>query len=458
MSILAVIPARFASSRLPGKPLADICGKPMIQHVYERALRASLVDGVLVATDDERIAEVVRGFGGKAVMTSVTCASGSDRMLEAAASAKADIFINIQGDEPLLDPEAVNNLARTLQTFPDVPVATLCCPINAQQAADPNIVKVVRDSSGNALYFSRAPIPHPRNVSAPVKFWAHIGIYAYRAEALQRFGQLPSSPLELVESLEQLRLLQAGISIRVLETKHFGPAVDTPEDLECVRRIVADKARSENGTVGESIELDEYQLNEATGKNNTPDERLARIRLVITDVDGVLTDGGLYYGPEGECLKRFHSRDGLGIKMLQKAGIRVAALSGRDCPALRARLRDLGMDIFRLGQTQKEAACAEIMAEAGCTQCETMFVGDDVPDMRAFILCGLGVAVADAPAYVRNAAHIVLTAPGGNGAFRELTDTLLAAHGREDLVSPTGEAPANGTTEAVEAAGEIITC
>jgi len=241
MRAVVVIPARFASTRLPGKPLLDIAGKPMIQHVYEAASRVKYVDEVLVATDDERIAAVVRDFAGKAMMTSTYCPSGSDRLLEVAKSVQADIYVNVQGDEPLLKHESIELLLCALRSAPDMQVATLCFPITEQEAQNPNLVKVVRDDSGRALYFSRASIPYRQNTAIPVQHFGHLGIYGYRAEALNKFGQLPTSPLEEIESLEQLRFLQASIPIYVLEVQRHGPSVDTPEDLQVVRSILTEK-------------------------------------------------------------------------------------------------------------------------------------------------------------------------------------------------------------------------
>lgn len=419
MRILAVIPARFASTRLPGKPLCDICGKPMIQHVYEHVRAAANVDDVLVATDDPRIADAVRHFGGAVEMTSPHCPSGSDRLLEVARKHKADIYLNIQGDEPLLPPASIDVLVAGLLNAPEVDVATLCFAISAAQATSPDLVKVTRDAQGNALYFSRSVIPYARDDEHPA-YIGHCGVYAYRSAALHRFGELAPSPLELAEKLEQLRLLQAGMSIRVLNVDYAGPAVDTANDLDNVRRIMG--GAEGIGSMG-------HMSNAPISSPPTHDDILRKIRLVITDVDGVLTDGGLYYGAEGEALKRFHARDGLGIRMLQKAGIRVAVLSGRDCPALRARLHDLDIDLFQLGELQKNRACADIIKTAGLTPEQTLFVGDDVPDMQAFACCGLSVAVADAPEYVRSAAQITLQTRGGEGALRELADALLNAQG-----------------------------
>lgn len=242
MSMIAVIPSRYASTRLPGKPLVDICGKPMVQHVYERARRVSLFDEVLVATDDERIANAVEAFGGAACMTSPDCPSGSDRLIEVAKSHPADVYVNVQGDEPLVEPASIEKLARAMLDDPSLQMGTLCYPISAEQAQNPNLVKVVRAHNGNALYFSRSPIPFPRSGGIAPQYFGHLGMYAYRREFLMNFGSLPYSPLENTEKLEQLRVLQAGIAIRVLEVEATGPGVDTPEDLEAVRRILTEKA------------------------------------------------------------------------------------------------------------------------------------------------------------------------------------------------------------------------
>ena len=238
MSIIAVIPSRYASTRLPGKPLVDICGKPMVQRVYERVRQVELFDEVLVATDDERIMEAVASFGGAACMTSVDCPSGSDRLIEVARAHPADIYVNVQGDEPLVEPSSIEKLARAMLEDPELLMGTLCYPITAEQAQNPNLVKVVRAHNGNALYFSRSPIPFPRSGGIAPSYFGHLGMYAYRHDFLMNFGALPYSPLENTEKLEQLRVLQAGITIRVLEVEAMGPGVDTPEDLEVVRQLI----------------------------------------------------------------------------------------------------------------------------------------------------------------------------------------------------------------------------
>jgi 3-deoxy-manno-octulosonate cytidylyltransferase (CMP-KDO synthetase) len=242
LRIVAVVPARYSSTRLPGKPLADIGGKPMVQHVYERAAQAAGVTTVLVATDDSRVADAVAAFGGRAVMTRADHPSGTDRLAEVAAHLECDIVVNVQGDEPLLPPAMI---AEALAPFadPGVHMTTLRRPFtDAAEAADPNVVKVVCDRNGDALYFSRLPIPYGRNTQghfAAGHTSKHIGLYAYRRAFLLHLATLAPTPLEVAESLEQLRVLEHGHRIRVAVTAHDSRGVDTPADLEHVRRLVA---------------------------------------------------------------------------------------------------------------------------------------------------------------------------------------------------------------------------
>jgi 3-deoxy-manno-octulosonate cytidylyltransferase (CMP-KDO synthetase) len=243
MIAMGIIPARFAATRLPGKPLLPIAGKPMIQHVYERARRARRLTAVMVATDDERIAAAVRAFGGQAVMTAATHRSGTDRLAEAAHDLRADVIVNIQGDEPLIAPETIDLLLAPFEERPGLAMATLSTPIlRAEDAAADSVVKVVVDREGYALYFSRLPIPCYRDENAPPagqpRHRKHIGLYAYRKEALTRFAGLPPTPLEQAEALEQLRALEHGMRILVVPTTHDAISVDTPEDLERVRRLI----------------------------------------------------------------------------------------------------------------------------------------------------------------------------------------------------------------------------
>ncbi len=230
---LAVIPARWGSTRFPGKPLALLAGRPLVQHVVEAAQRSGAFERVLVATDDERIAEVVAGFGGQVERTSAQHRSGTDRVAEVVArlpSEAPDVVVNLQGDEPLVDP---GSLRRLVQAFTDVRVAmaTLVRPLeDAAERLSPHVVKVVPDIRGDALYFSRADIPFDRDGMRVPRF-AHVGLYGYRRATLVRLAQLPPTTLEQAESLEQLRALEHGISIRCIVTEHRSIGVDTPADL-----------------------------------------------------------------------------------------------------------------------------------------------------------------------------------------------------------------------------------
>lgn len=240
--VLAVIPARHASSRFPGKPLTPIAGKPMIQHVVERVRRASLVSRVVVATEDARIKAAVEGFGGEAVMTRSDHRTGTDRVAEVAAHISAEIYLNVQGDEPLIDPGTVDALVAAMTEDDSVQLATPCTAISqAADIMDPNIVKVVRDFDGNALYFSRAPIPWVRDTPETVTahHWKHLGLYGFRRDALLEFPTLPPGELEHLEQLEQLRWLENGFRIRVVETDYDAVSVDVPSDVARVEKLLA---------------------------------------------------------------------------------------------------------------------------------------------------------------------------------------------------------------------------
>jgi len=247
VDVLAVIPARHTSSRFPGKPLSSIAGKPMIQHVVERVRRARRVSRVLVATDDSAIRDAVWGFGGEAVLTRRDHATGTDRVAEVAAHLPADIYVNVQGDEPLIDPGTVEELVLALLEDHSVQIAGACVAIaHANDIMDPNITKVVRDFDGNALYFSRAPIPwvRDREESVAARHWKHIGLYAFRREALLDFPTLPPGELERLEQLEQLRWLENGYRIRIVETEYDAISVDVPSDIDRVEKLLASRSTS----------------------------------------------------------------------------------------------------------------------------------------------------------------------------------------------------------------------
>jgi 3-deoxy-manno-octulosonate cytidylyltransferase (CMP-KDO synthetase) len=279
LTTIAIIPARYGSTRFPGKPLADLCGKPLIARVVERAREARRVDDVIVATDDERILRAVQAHGGRAVMTSPDCASGSDRIAEVAAKLpQAALIVNVQGDEPLMPPEVIDRAIAALESDPECAVSTAMIRItNEADYLSPHVVKVVCDREGRALYFSRSPLPNltrateeekqaygaqfgggasdksdrsdrsdgsdvsDRSDTPAAPFWGfkHFGLYVYRREALLRFVSMPPAALERIEKLEQLRFLENGMRIRVVETTLDSIGVDTPEDLERARRIMS---------------------------------------------------------------------------------------------------------------------------------------------------------------------------------------------------------------------------
>jgi 3-deoxy-manno-octulosonate cytidylyltransferase (CMP-KDO synthetase) len=249
MKILGVIPARYGATRFPGKPLADICGKPMVLHVYDRAKQAKSLTDLYVATEDERIMKVVEQAGGKAIMTSASHQSGSDRLGEVASKIEADIIVNIQGDEPLLEPKMIDEMVQPLIDDKTILMGTLKKRIvNPEDLQNPNIVKVVCDKQGFALFFSRSLIPYPKTgwkdasiqglAGSELAFYKHLGLYAYQKEFLLQFTKLPVSPIEKIEGLEQLRVLDNGYRIKVVETQFDTIAVDTPEDLERVKQVI----------------------------------------------------------------------------------------------------------------------------------------------------------------------------------------------------------------------------
>ncbi|RKU29324.1 3-deoxy-manno-octulosonate cytidylyltransferase [Candidatus Poribacteria bacterium] len=243
MKSIGIIPARYASSRFEGKPLADILGKPMIQHVYEGACKSKFLDQVIVATDDERIFEVVQNFNGKIVMTS-ECATGTERVAVVAKELECDIVLNIQGDEPLLEPEHIDIMLQPFLTTPSIQVCTLKERVySIEDYLDPNVVKVVTNLNGDALYFSRSSLPHipdknQNEINKNMHIYRHIGLYAYRREQLLEFITWESTPNEKAEGLEQLRFLEHDVNIHVVETDKHLIGVDVPTDLDRVRHIL----------------------------------------------------------------------------------------------------------------------------------------------------------------------------------------------------------------------------
>ncbi|HPK52837.1 MAG TPA: 3-deoxy-manno-octulosonate cytidylyltransferase [Smithellaceae bacterium] len=243
--VVCIIPSRYESSRFPGKPLADLCGKPMIQHVYERVARAKAIPYVAVATDDERIFNAVKKFGGNAVMTAATHRSGTDRIAEAVKTmnlAPEAIVVNIQGDQPIFEPVQVDEVIQPLLDDPALNMSTLIYKIILEEEiTHPHAVKTVFDDQGFALYFSRATVPYVRSKNMTADYYKHHGIYAYRRDFLDTFTSLPEGKLERLEALEQLRALEHGYKIKVVITPHDSVEVDNEQELERVRRILLEK-------------------------------------------------------------------------------------------------------------------------------------------------------------------------------------------------------------------------
>ncbi len=247
MKVTAVIPARFASTRFPGKPLAKILGKTMIEHVYRQTIQAETIDRVIIATDDQRIFDCVTAFGSEVMMTRSDHPSGTDRLVEVAAAIESDLIVNVQGNEPLIVPQMIDEAVRSLLADGHLQMGTLCSQITKlEDYLNPNVVKVVCDRRQRALYFSRAPIPFPRNLSVEdlesrlvdISAKKHIGLYVYHREFLLGYSFLPQTPLEILESLEQLRALENGAAIHVATTEYVCHAVDTPVDLQRVEALM----------------------------------------------------------------------------------------------------------------------------------------------------------------------------------------------------------------------------
>jgi 3-deoxy-manno-octulosonate cytidylyltransferase (CMP-KDO synthetase) len=243
-NILAVVPARFASTRFPGKIIAPLAGKPLVLHAYERAKQATLVDEVIIATDHEKVLEALAPFDAKVIMTRDDHPTGTDRIAEVAAQYNTEIIVNVQGDEALIDPHTIDEAIRPLLNQPDVAMSTARHRISDwDDINDPTVVKVVCNQAGHALYFSRSPIPYIREeadrVHASTTYWQHIGLYVYRRDFLLNYAKLPQTPLEKLEKLEQLRVLENGYTIAVVDTEYRAIGVDVPADLERVRLILA---------------------------------------------------------------------------------------------------------------------------------------------------------------------------------------------------------------------------
>lgn len=397
---MAVVPARYQSSRFPGKPLAEIDGVPMIVRVLRNVAGAQTVGRVIAATDDERIATVVAGAGFDAVMTAPDLRSGTDRVWAAVSDVPDAIIVNVQGDEPLLGGEVVDHLVEALRRGPEFDIATPVVRCSRADALSDDVVTVARDDSSRAWYFSRAVVPSGTDL-----VWRHIGVYAYRSEALRRFVMAPAVGLELTERLEQLRAIALGLRISAVPVESQCHAVDRPGDIAVVERLLAGDSSSPGP--------------------RWPEQGPAAVRLVVLDADGVLTDGSIVYEGDSGQVMTFDVKDGYGIVSLIGAGIGVAILTARDSAALRRRAAELGVEQVRTSVGDKAAEMEALCAELGVGLEQVCYVGDDIPDLPAMAMAGVSAAPADAVAEVRDHASIRLARRGGHGAVRELAELLL---------------------------------
>lgn len=357
-----------------------------IQDIYRQISQIQGINTIITITDNADLAAEIENLG-KTVMlvqteTNKVYADIHNRY-------PADIYIRLEPKLFPFEPAGIETFIANMAASTETGIGTLCTPISEVNAHNPNTVKVALDCNNHALYFSPYPIPSTINYENK-SYLRHIDVFAYRHAIFSQLCSLAKTDNEQ-HTLTPLAILSSGFRIKAFETQ---------VPLPC-------------STISP----------------------LSAVKLVITDVDGVLTDGGIIYDETGECLKRFHVRDGLGIRMLEESGIRVAVLSGRDSATLRKRVSDLGISFFKFGVKDKFAACRELMQQAGVSAEETVCIGDDTIDLPAFAACGFSYAVADAPEYIKSQATGRLNTPGGNGALRELADAVLTAQNKADVFS-----------------------
>ena len=381
-----VIPARMGSTRLPGKPLKVIAGKPLVYWVIKAALKVKKISKLILASDHAEILKVASELGVESILTSTVHKSGTERLLEVAKKVNSDFFINLQGDEPLIEPADIEYLIENL-TKSNFDIVTLAHKIGLEDAKDPSKVKVITNYKNEAIYFSRNTIPY-----GATTFKQHIGIYGFTKKSLKLIENFSETNLEKLESLEQLRWLENNLKIGVFNSQFKSIGVDTIQDLKRVERILM----------------------------------LRKLKILFSDVDGILTDGKIWYGNNGEELKGFHSRDGLAIKLLMKNGIQFALISARDSKPLRKRANDLGINYCIFGQEDKVEGCKEVLSELNIDRSNAAYIGDDNIDIPAMDFCGISFTVSDAVKPVLAKANIVLKSKGGEGAIREVADMIFS--------------------------------
>ena len=379
-----LIPARMGSSRLPNKPLKEIAGKPLLKWVIELAQNINFEASLIVLTEDKLIKDFVDSLGVECFLTDKFHKNGTARILEIIDSIDSDFIINLQGDEPLVNPIDLSNLYETIK-FGDSDIASLCHEVDNLEAEDPSNVKVVFDMNQYALYFSRSKIPYGANT-----FYSHKGIYAFKRDALEKIKFLKSSFLANLEDLEQLQWLENNMSIRMLITKNKSIGVDTQDDL----------IKAENALLSNNI------------------------KALICDVDGTLTNGLVWYGDKGEELKSFNVKDGLAIKKLLSKGFKVGFISGRDSAPLRIRAKELGVEFVRFNQADKKKGCLELLNEMKLGVKNVAYIGDDESDIPCCSLIPFSFAVNDCHRDLKQISRFHLKEKGGEGVINGFIENL----------------------------------
>ena len=379
-----LIPVRMGSSRLPNKPLKEIAGKPLLKWVIELAQNINFKASLIVLTEDKIIKDFVDSIGVDCFLTNKFHKNGTSRILEILDSIHSDFIINLQGDEPLLNPLDLSNLYETIKSS-DSDIASICHEVDNLEAEDPSNVKVVFDINQYALYFSRSKIPYGAET-----FYSHKGIYAFKKAALQKIKFLKTSFLGNFEDLEQLQWLENNMSIKMLITKNRSIGVDTKDDL----------IKAENALLSNNI------------------------KALICDVDGTLTNGLVWYGDNGEELKSFNVKDGLAIKKLLSKGFKVGFISGRDSAPLRFRARELGVEFVKFNQNDKKIGCLELLSEMKLEAKYVAYIGDDESDIPCCSLIPFSFAVNDCHQDLKQISRFHLKEKGGEGVINGFIENL----------------------------------
>ena len=379
-----VIPARLESKRLPNKLLLNIAGKPLISWVIEIALKVDFKPEVIVATDDKEIKKVSENFGIKSFFTSSKNQNGTERIIEILDQIDSDFIINLQGDEPLVNPRDLNNLFNEIKSQNN-DIVSICHKADSSEADDPSNVKVVFNLKKNALYFSRSKIPYGGKI-----FYCHKGIYAFKRSALKEIQSFKTSTLGNYENLEQLKWLENNLVIKMIVSENRSIGVDTLDDF----------LKAENALLAN------------------------RIEGLICDVDGTLTNGLLWYGENGEELKSFNVKDGLAIKKLLNKGFKIGFLSGRDSVPLRKRAEELGIKYIRFNQNDKKKGCEELISEMSLKASNIAYIGDDETDISCCEIIPFSFAVNNSHEDLKKIVRFNMKRNGGEGVIAEFIEKI----------------------------------